>query len=63
MTVTTFATTLIFAAYDEACRKARFITPSGHLTEEDLGGIRKRIARDFKITPEDLARWIEARHV
>ncbi len=63
MNATTFPTALIFAAYEEACRKARFITPGGHLTEEDLGGIRKRIARDFKVTPDDLARWIEARHV
>ena len=44
-------------AYLVARNRARFVTPGGHLLEEDLRGIRCRVAREHGITPEDLQRW------
>lgn len=40
-----------------ACEVARHLTPGGRLLEHDLVGIRRRVARKFGVTPEDLARW------
>jgi len=45
--------------YRARCRFAQMSTPGGVLFEEDLVGIRRRVARHHGITPEDLARWVE----
>lgn len=46
-------------AYQVAQNRARFVTPGGHLFEDDLRGIRRRVARDHGVTPEDLQRWYD----
>lgn len=43
--------------YLRAQNRARFVTPGGRLLEVDLVGIRRRVAREHGITPEDLQRW------
>lgn len=44
-------------AYRLAQRRACFVTPGGVLLKDDLRGIRRRVAREHGITPEDLQRW------
>lgn len=45
-------------AFRHACEIARHHTPGGVLFEEDLAGIRRRVAREHGVTPDDLARWV-----
>lgn len=63
MVVKTAAETMIvpaLRAYHRAREVARHHTPGGRLLEVDCHGIRRRVARDHGITPEDLQRWYDA---
>ncbi len=46
--------------YKRACDVARMHTPGGILLDVDREGIRKRVARNHSITPDDLKRWDDA---
>lgn len=53
----------IFATYDSHKSAAERHTPGGVLLEEDLIGLRKRVASIHGITPDDLKRWVDLYHV
>ncbi|HMT45493.1 MAG TPA: hypothetical protein PKE59_00095 [Novosphingobium sp.] len=45
--------------YRAAILKASRLLPGGQPLREDLDGLRRRVARDHGVTPEDLARWYD----
>lgn len=52
----------IFETYDRLKAQAERHTPGGTLLDEDLDGLRRRVAVIHGITPSDLKRWVELYH-
>lgn len=46
-------------AYHAAQKRAAHFTPGGVLLKGDLVGIRRWVAHQHRITPEDLQRWYD----
>lgn len=46
--------------YHAALVAAAHHCPGGRLLREDIDGIRRRVARTHRITPEDMQRWYDA---